>query len=880
MFSSAIAAVLLTSSGLKLEEVYMPDSPGVMYRTSAALVLVGADFPGESAFQNSARDLRSTMVNDWKFPEQNVRVREVRTVEDASRELNWLVANTTEEDRVVVAFISHGVDSETGPQLDLALGSGRFLMDNASAAFTKIKARHKLLVLDACRSGGAAAGPASGLVTDGPEARSRRSSAILLTSDPGKDALIGATHTRFVATLLHESQRASKEAAKRATRGMWLNDIVPGEQMGFALFGSAERGASSQVLLDPVPIDRSAAIAGQEFVRFDPEQRAARERAIVRLRELMDSRSGVQMSDGEKAVRQLQLGIALSYEPDPTKRRQSLQEAVTILREIKGLPGQFRRDRNFALASAQTKLGALDGNRDMLEDAVEELRALVASSDRVSEPYAWAAVHHNLGLALVRLGEVARDSDDLRAAIASFRRASEVYTRRAGKLRWAATQIGLGASLQTLGEQLSQRQELEEAITTFRAVVNELDPNQSKELRIMVMLNLSTALRALGEREQGSGRLNEAVTICRLALREISRKDDPDMWASIHQVMATALSALGEREESAHWLHEAVIAYQEVLRIYTKESSPSEWASTQHNLGIVLQQLGRRESGISHFQAAIAAYRLALEVRTRKESPNDWAATHLALGNALAEMGSRESNTSTLAEASLAYSLALEIYTRDASPVRWAAIQLGLGNIFQELGELETSNERLQQSVNAYRAALEVYTRSESPSDWALAQNNLGNVLGTLGELEPGTAKLYEAANYYRAALSVQTRQGNPVLWAMIHYNLALLLVIIGDREADLEAYLQASSALRSTLEVFTRKHSARYWAMAHYQLGRLYFQMSKRQEPKMFLELARKSFLLAEEGYLQIRDEDAARNARKQIERVNNARGKGYFLF
>ncbi len=681
MINILFATALLAQPKLDLQEVYIPDSPGVMYRTSAALILVGADFPEQNAFQNSARQMRSTMVNDWKFPDQNVLVREVRTAEDVQRELRWLEASTTDEDRVIVAFISHGVDGSNGPDLDLGLGKGRFRMDDASSEFAKIKARHKLLILDACQSGGASAGPAAGLVTQGPEARSRKSSAIILTSDPGKDALIGATYTRFVGALLQESQRAGKDAAKRASRGMWLSDVVPGEQLGFVQFGSAERGASSQLLLDPLPIDRSALEAGAEFARFDPEQRAARENAVKKLRELLQSSNSVSMTEGEIAVRQLQLGVALSFEPDPTKRRQSLGEAIKLLDNMRGLPDQFQHDRKSALARAQQWLGELEGSQELLFRSVSEWNSVTQALSVDQNPSGWAVAQNNLGTTLQALGGLEQGVERLEEAVRAYRAALQVTPRDSAPANWAVIQNNLGL-----------------------------------------------AHMSIGERGPGARQFERAVDAYRSALEVTTRDDSPGNWATIQSNLAGALAAIGEREGGTQRLEQAVASYQSALEVYTRQEAPNDWAMTLSNLGLALNLLGERESSVDRLNQAVSAYLSAMEVVTRESAPADWAIIQNNLGNVLSSIAEREPGTKRWEETVAAYRAALEVYTQEDTPADWAMTQYNLGLALQFLGERETGTQRLEEAVLAYLKALEVRTREASPYKWAITQTNLGSV--------------------------------------------------------------------------------------------------------------------------------------------------------
>lgn len=528
-------------------------------------MLVGADFPGERAFANSAESLRNMLIQEWKFPAGNVRVRMARTKEEAARELDWLRSNTTEEDRVLVAYICHGIVGSQGPELDLGLGTGRYRMDDASADFAKVMARHKLLILDACNSGGASAGPAAGLVTHGPEAMSRRSSAILLTSDPGRQARIGATHTRFVETLQRESHRAAGEARGDA---VWLSQLVPGRELGFTRFGTLSGADSSQVLLDPLPVDRLAEVAGRELRDFDPKREAERKQRVIELRRWLERGVG---SEGERAIRQLMLAQALAYEPDPARRRESLREAVEKLQDIRGLPNEYAATLPWLLASSLYWLGALEENVELLQEAVDEWRSLTQAHAREASAMIWAKSLVNLGNALWRFGEHEAGTKSLNEAVEAYRVSLQVLTREAAPELWATVQHNLGS-----------------------------------------------ALRSLGELEPGNQRLEESAAAYRAALEVRTRERYPSAWAATQSGLAATLGSLGQREPETERIREAIAACRAALEVATPQTHPTDWAELQHNLGAALSVLGQKESSAEHLEQAIAAFRAALQVSTRK----------------------------------------------------------------------------------------------------------------------------------------------------------------------------------------------------------------------------------------------------------------------
>jgi hypothetical protein len=83
MLAFSLAAVLFSITGLKPQTAYVPDVPGlVMCPTLAPWLYLALTFRADLGSAASAREFRNTFVNDWKFIDRNVVVREVRTEED------------------------------------------------------------------------------------------------------------------------------------------------------------------------------------------------------------------------------------------------------------------------------------------------------------------------------------------------------------------------------------------------------------------------------------------------------------------------------------------------------------------------------------------------------------------------------------------------------------------------------------------------------------------------------------------------------------------------------------------------------------------------------------------------------------------------------
>jgi tetratricopeptide (TPR) repeat protein len=694
-----LSANAVAGGAIKERPVYAPGVPGVYYRTSIALILVGADHEGHTAFTASANKLQRLLTSDWEFPAENVRVQQVRSREDARRELAWLEANTTDEDRVLVVIIAHGVGApQEPPVLDLGQGSGRYRMDEAIADFAKVRARHKLLVLDACQSGSVKIGAAA-METDPVRAKQLRSAGVILTSDSGRDTAVTPTGTRFVDALVHEVMEASARAAHQA-QGLWLSDVVTGKHLGYVRFGTVEGAESCQFLLDPLPVDQSVQVAGLEFRQFDPEQEPERRKAIEKLRRLLMTED---LPRAERAIRLLHLASALRHEQHPDKERESLREAVAILQNIKDLPDEYAEDYRLALAAALLNHGFVEADIRILQRAVDARRAVLASYSRAEQPEKWATAQLGLGIALSACGHFG-DARALKDARAAVDRALEVFTRENNPEKWAQTQILLGLVLLAIGAR-GDGQALRDA------------PRQST-VRLRCSPAKTTLNSGHGRRPflggfagdwRAWGWASVAGRPCGFhrALEVFTRENNPKMWAQTQTFLGWVLLAIGERGDGQA-LRDARAAVDRALEVFTRENNPGMWAWTQTLLGLVLLAIGARGDGQA-LRDARAALSRALEVYTRENNPEKWAQTQTFLWDgfcwrlASVGMGGR---CGTPARQS---TVRLSVYTRENNPEKWADAQFALGMTFLIIANRDQDKQAAREALKAFDLAAEVY---------------------------------------------------------------------------------------------------------------------------------------------------------------------------
>jgi tetratricopeptide (TPR) repeat protein len=368
---------------------------------------------------------------------------------------------------------------------------------------------------------------------------------------------------------------------------------------------------------------------------------------------------------------------------------------------------------------------------------------------------------------------------DAEVAIAIARKAVD----RAGTMdHRSAMRHNLGNALLSLGERESGTARLQEAVQAYTVALEERTRARVPLDWAMTQNNLGLTLQTLAERESGTARLQEAVQAYTVALEERTRARVPLDWAMTQSNLGIALQTLGKRESGTVRLEEAVQACRAALEERTRERMPFDWATTQNNLGNALWTLGERESGTARLEEAVQSYRNALEEWTREREPLRWAGAQNNLGNALRALGERESGTARLEEAVQAYRNALEEWTRERVPLYWVTAQNNLGNALRALGERESGTARLEEAVQAYRNALEEWTRERAPLDWAMAQNDLGKALLSLGERESGTARLHDAVQAYTAALEELTREREPLQWQVVQESLEKTLAELKKR--------------------------------------------------------------------------------------------------
>ena len=387
--------------------------------------------------------------------------------------------------------------------------------------------------------------------------------------------------------------------------------------------------------------------------------------------------------------------------------------------------------------------------------------------------------------------------DMLNNAIDELRSSANGIVNTNSSLDWVHIQYFLGYALQEQAKQYQGAEAtrlLSEAAAAYRAALGGFTRLQYPREWWAAQNNLGTALLDQANQAQGTEKarlLNESLTAYRAALQVYTPSQFPQEWAMVQNNLAITLSEQAKQSQGAEATRlwgEAVIA----IRAFTSDSysrirSPHEWAMAQHNLGFALGEEAKQSQGAEAtrlLNESVAAYHAALEAlsTTRTQFPNDWAFTQNNLGNALWQLAKQQSGSETarlFGEAAVAYRAALDVYKRYQLPQKWAMVQNNLGNvlILQARQSQRSENARLlNEAIIAFHAALEVYTAVQNPEDWANAQSSLGVVLADEAtQSQPAdAARLFgEAITAFRAALEIYTSEKSPDINKLITNNLA-----------------------------------------------------------------------------------------------------------
>lgn len=216
--------------------------------------------------------------------------------------------------------------------------------------------------------------------------------------------------------------------------------------------------------------------------------------------------------------------------------------ANTFLRAARAWDAEDRIGRwrlRLAQARALARLGSLPGVRaSVIAEAVQifaEAGGLVSQDD---SPIEWAEATLELGMLLLRLGNIECKPERFLAAALHFKPAVEILTRERALDGWARGQIGLADALRGQGAFQGDTVTLAEAAFAYRAALGILTRGMTPELWHHARAGLGETLVRLAEETGSIESLHEALEL-------LVAVDDDGMIEATGRAGAVASLALG-----------------------------------------------------------------------------------------------------------------------------------------------------------------------------------------------------------------------------------------------------------------------------------------------------------------------------------------------
>lgn len=657
LFIAGMLAGVTPNANAKFIEsqVYIPLRGGMAYRTSVALVFVGEDYAGEKAFTTTA-EYFGQKLGDWEFPRENIRIVRATSKGRMDAVIKEAVKFTTNKDRVIVAYIGHGESTKTKrPVLKLSLNGSGMLASQLVDSFKTIKARHRMLLIDACRSGNLS-GSFRGIagMQIGPEAFTRKSSFAFLSSAPGKDAVVGSSLTKFMEAFLEAVDKSGKPFEVRS-RGVYVSDIVSQlqQQVPDSFFGSVSPD-QTQMLLSPFV--REVAEQDRNNVPFDATQEKSVEAAIANLRGTL--RQG-DLSLQARAHLNLQLAVALKHRHDPNLRLTSLREAVQILSDLPDLERRYDVQRRWVYGDALLILAGLkDDPLKNFREATEVWQGVLRD---LSDKHVWASAQCYLGMAHGLLSELDDKVGNLRKSILAFKASAEILKLAVGKVptnraseNWWCIQHNMGNSYLALSDVDDAPDNLRRAIMAFGEALRAVTEKDSLVTWARSQDRLGIAHLKLSEHGDKASNLHKAIVAFESAMRAGSEKDLDPEWGQTKMNWGLAHANLSEIEQDkAGYLLKAITAYESLLGAFTKQKLGETWLDLEQNLGVARWRISslKGQDKAGNLNKAITAFESALTELAEDKHPERWGQAQVAQASAYFELAMDSDKATNLRKA-------------------------------------------------------------------------------------------------------------------------------------------------------------------------------------------------------------------------------------
>jgi tetratricopeptide (TPR) repeat protein len=247
---------------------------------------------------------------------------------------------------------------------------------------------------------------------------------------------------------------------------------------------------------------------------------------------------------------------------------------------IAGLKALTRRCRAARLLIVEARLlradillgwGARLGDRDLLQQALDEIETAGADLALDYEPLSYTRAAAMRGQALALLGEMTGQIESVIEGVNALAAVLDDLSRDHSPLDWARTQTALAQALQALGEATTSERAYEQAVTCYDRAVLVLRDVPALAIRAVAASNRALCLARSAELSGDLAVLDAAEAAFRIELSTMSAGRDPTAWALLQVNLARLYEARveitgrdrGERAAAATALSAALEVFSE-----------------------------------------------------------------------------------------------------------------------------------------------------------------------------------------------------------------------------------------------------------------------------------------------------------------------------
>lgn len=317
------------------------------------------------------------------------------------------------------------------------------------------------------------------------------------------------------------------------------------------------------------------------------------------------------------------------------------------------------------IGAAQQVLGERLHDTKLLYSSVESYKTVIQEyPQQEALPGSLGMIYVNLGNALDSLGAVQGNKAVLEEAVASYERALDVFRRQEHSEDWAFTQMNLCAALGNLAKFQSSKSLLKDSIRAANGALEVWTQAKTPHEWAMTHMNLGNSLSALGKKEGGLIRLKRAVESYKKALVTWEKETKPADWENTQNNLGGTLVLLTIREKSSERMYAAIMACQSAIEYWAEHDELLSIAKAQMGLGNANRVLGESKNSTDHLNKAKTAYENALYHLTHDRAPVDWAMIQFNLGDLSMAYFDVTKDKSHIADARSYMSAAHKIYLK------------------------------------------------------------------------------------------------------------------------------------------------------------------------------------------------------------------------